>query len=355
MTPACGDGERYPLATIWDSVPLFETLDAIAIAQPTPSALLAVRRFADGAERYLNRGLRPVPGYSPYPGDRERDTETWFDDNGWWGIAFMQAYRATGAAQVSHRRRTGAALHLGRRLGSPLGRDLVEHHPPLQGRRGDRVGDAAGDADLRADRLARGPGDRAQVPGVGGHGRLQRRGRPLRRQQHQPDADRLHRGAADLRPGGAVRAGCAAGAAAPARERLKRTALTRFGSVLDFSPQYDAIYLQWMLALYSLDHDPALYDLAAANAREAYTALRQLPGPVSALMGRRSAARRSTRRPACSRPRRPPPACSPGWRCTRRPPSAAQAPIARRASLSKRCAGSSRLPSSIAAASRPIR
>ncbi len=30
-----GDRERYPQATIWDIVPLFESLDAIAIAQPS--------------------------------------------------------------------------------------------------------------------------------------------------------------------------------------------------------------------------------------------------------------------------------------------------------------------------------
>jgi hypothetical protein len=54
-------------------------------------------------------------------------------------------------------------------------------------------------------------------------------------------------------------------------ERLKTTALDRFGFLLDFSPQYDAIYLQWMLALYSLDHDPILYKLAADNARGAHT------------------------------------------------------------------------------------
>jgi len=53
--------------------------------------------------------------------------------------------------------------------------------------------------------------------------------------------------------------------------RLKATALTRFGQVLDFSPQYDAIYLQWMLALYALDGDRSLYALAAANARDAQT------------------------------------------------------------------------------------
>ena len=86
------DHDRYPLATIWDIVPLFEALDAIAIAQPTPANRRAVARFAAGAERYLNRGLRPLAGYSPYPADRAPGTLTWFDDNGWWGVAFVNAY-----------------------------------------------------------------------------------------------------------------------------------------------------------------------------------------------------------------------------------------------------------------------
>jgi hypothetical protein len=63
--------------------------------------------------------------------------------------------------------------------------------------------------------------------------------------------------------------------AAPAEceraESLKLAALDRFGYLLDFSPQYDAIYLQWMLALYGLDHDPVLYQLALDNARDART------------------------------------------------------------------------------------
>src|SRR5947208_3248089 len=38
------DRDRYPLATIWDIVPLFESIDAIAITAPTPAHLAAVRR-----------------------------------------------------------------------------------------------------------------------------------------------------------------------------------------------------------------------------------------------------------------------------------------------------------------------
>ena len=116
-----GDRDRYPLATIWDIVPLFQSLDAIAIASPTPAHRRAVSRFASGAEHYLNRGLRPVPGYSPYPGDRDRGTETWFDDNGWWGLAFVNAYRATGNRRWLADAQRALRLHRPRRLGSGRG------------------------------------------------------------------------------------------------------------------------------------------------------------------------------------------------------------------------------------------
>jgi hypothetical protein len=88
------DRDRYPLATIWDAVPLFEALDAIQLAAPSPRHRAATVTFADGAERYYDRGLGPVPGFAPYPGDRGKAT-AWFDDNGWWGLAFLDAYRAS--------------------------------------------------------------------------------------------------------------------------------------------------------------------------------------------------------------------------------------------------------------------
>ncbi|MGH2911984.1 MAG: glycoside hydrolase family 76 protein, partial [Solirubrobacteraceae bacterium] len=93
-----GGHTRYPLVTIWDAVPLFEAVDAIDIASPTPAHKDAVAAFVRGAERYWDAKLRPTPAFAPYPADRGQ-VRTWFDDNGWWGLAFLDAYRATGTAR----------------------------------------------------------------------------------------------------------------------------------------------------------------------------------------------------------------------------------------------------------------
>jgi hypothetical protein len=83
-------------ATNWGIVHLFGATDALALADPTPDHRAAVRAFARGAERYWNPDLRPVPGYGPSPGNRGAGHRAWYDDEGWWGIAFYDAYRATG-------------------------------------------------------------------------------------------------------------------------------------------------------------------------------------------------------------------------------------------------------------------
>jgi hypothetical protein len=84
------------VATLWGIVPLFEALSGLQIAQPSGRHRARLNRFARGAERYLNPNLEPVPGFGPKPGQREAGKTTWFDDNGWWGLAFLDAYRATG-------------------------------------------------------------------------------------------------------------------------------------------------------------------------------------------------------------------------------------------------------------------
>jgi hypothetical protein len=84
------------VASLWGIVPLFEALNGLQIAQPSKRHRHRLNKFARGAERYLNPNLKPVPGFGPKPGQREPGKTTWFDDNGWWGLAFLDAYRATG-------------------------------------------------------------------------------------------------------------------------------------------------------------------------------------------------------------------------------------------------------------------
>jgi hypothetical protein len=229
-----------------------------------------VARFATGAERYLNRGLRPVPGYSPYPGDRDRETETWFDDNGWWGLAFINAYRATGTRRyltdAQRALRYIAAVGWDPSAGGIWWNTL---HPYL-------AGEALASGTLLATLLYQ------QTHSSFALGQALKFLAWANTTGFSP-ADQLYAGSSlDPTPIDYIESPLIYAQALLCRltgtrgdcqraTYLTATALRRFGYQLDFAPQYDAIYLQWMLALYSLDGDSTLYTLAAENARDAQT------------------------------------------------------------------------------------
>jgi hypothetical protein len=84
------------VSSLWGIVPLFEALAGLQSAEPSRRHLHQLNRFAWGAQRYLNPNLKPVAGFGPRPGQHNPGKTTWFDDNGWWGLAFLDAYGATG-------------------------------------------------------------------------------------------------------------------------------------------------------------------------------------------------------------------------------------------------------------------
>ena len=125
---------RMPLAYLWSAFPLFEAIDAVAIAEPTAANKAAVVRFATAAERYWNGALEPQGGFAYYPGVHDPHALTYFDDNGWWGIAFLDAFRATGdraylteAARASTSSSRAAGI---RRAAAPGGTTGTGTSPP---------------------------------------------------------------------------------------------------------------------------------------------------------------------------------------------------------------------------------
>ncbi len=94
------DRKKYPQATIWAVAPLFESEAYAAIGHPTATNLARLKAFANHGENYFDQNITPAPGisrkvrgYAPYPSSHNNQ-KTFFDDNGWWSLGFMDAYTA---------------------------------------------------------------------------------------------------------------------------------------------------------------------------------------------------------------------------------------------------------------------
>jgi hypothetical protein len=252
-------------ASNWGSVHLFGAIDALAIASPTPAHLAAVRFFASGAEKYWNPDLRPVPGYGPTPGNRGASHRTWYDDEGWWGIAFYDAFRATG----DHRWLADADKSL---AFLDSGWDPVNGGIYWDVNKTFKSGESLAGATLLAAYLYSETHAHKYIALVN---------------KYVNWADAKFRGSdglydkrvGDPTPMPYVEGPMAAAFAVMCKstgvktwcskaETLADVTAKRF-PVLTMGPQYDAMYIRALLELYRLDHNRRWYDIAAAATNRA--------------------------------------------------------------------------------------
>jgi hypothetical protein len=156
---------RSPQATIWGIVPLWEAVDEDALADPSPANLSLVRHFAGKAETYWDRNVTPAPGvrkrtpaYAPYPGSH-KDAKTFFDDDAWFALAFMDAHQVMVktknprlAARYLHDAARGFNFILGNGWDHRAGGMWWNTHHVIRGGLG-RSGEALGAATNLAARL----------------------------------------------------------------------------------------------------------------------------------------------------------------------------------------------------------
>jgi uncharacterized protein YyaL (SSP411 family) len=257
-----------PLLMLWSAYQLFEAVDAVAVADPTPANIGQARWFADMAERYYNPTLKPVGAYAYYMGRRKPDIPYFFDDNGWFGLAFMDAYQAT------HDRRYVVDAERAFRFLAVSGWDpdgggfwWNTVHPyttsePLAA--GVWIGARLYEATKLRTFLSK-----AEQWDAWANRHLW--SRPQGLYQRSP-TDRtvmsyveglMAAGNEELckitgKPGYCARA-----------ERVATNSLRAFSANLHWAPQYDAVDLRGILGLYSVDHSTAWYALAFHNAERA--------------------------------------------------------------------------------------
>lgn len=255
---------RSKPATNWGTVHLFDSIDAVAIADPTRAHKAAVRKFAAKMEGYWNPDLRPVPGYGQERG-RRGNVHAWYDDEGWLGIGFHDAYRATGDRRyVADDRRVLAFLD------SAWDTNAGGYY--WDTRRQFKATESLAGATLAAAYLYADTHDGRYL-------------REARRNIAWADANLVDGGGLYInRPDGGTAMPYLEGPMIEAfavlckatgdhsycarAEGLAARSVKRF-RVLTMGPQCDSIYIRSLLQLYRLDHRRRWYDTAAAVANEA--------------------------------------------------------------------------------------
>jgi len=245
---------RKPLASLWAVFPLFELVDAVAIASPTAAHRAGVEEVGKGAEAYLDPNTDP-PGFTTYPGLTNPAQHEYFDDDGWFEIAFLDAYQATGDRRFlrdAEQAYTFIAQKGWNRDGGGFWWETLHRHltsEPLA---------AEIETGLRLYRLTRKASYLTSAEGWLAWANTHSWNAARHLYQRNPTDDTTM----DYVEGpmiGAQLELCAirhVEGPCPAAERLAAASVDTFGTRLDWTPAADALYLRYVLELYSADGNP---------------------------------------------------------------------------------------------------
>jgi hypothetical protein len=259
-----------PLPSLWYAFPLFEALAARAVADPSPANEAAVDTFARGAENYWDPTIANGAGaFSWYYGLRGTGN-AYFDDNGWFGIAYLDAYRATGNTRWLWDARR--ALTFIDRFGwdaaggGGVWWDLLHRH---------KTSEPLAAGALIAATLYRIQGKRSDleiakryIAWADAHTRNPRQGGLYGRSATDLTVMDYVEG---MMIGADVQLCRATGIPSycSRAEQLADASLEQFPVLADWAPETDVVYLRFLLDLYASDHDPRWYAVVYANAKEA--------------------------------------------------------------------------------------
>ena len=274
-------------APIWTTVHLFSTLNGIVTADRTPANVRQLKWFADRTFReywnpqvgHVRHTRRHVGGFDP--STREAKTpraHAFYDDNGWLGLAFLEAYRITKTPRYLRYAddafqfiaQTGWADGAGGGIWWDTGH-------------ASRSSESISSATLLAAMLYQATHKRSYL------GSAQKY--IAWANSHIWDAENglYMRDLDSPILMGYVQSPMMVAYATLCQttkndglcdkaEQLGGSALAHFTENLTHGPQYDAVYLHWMLTLYGFDHDARWYSLAYDNAQRALAKARNSAG-----------------------------------------------------------------------------
>lgn len=265
-----------PLARLWSAYPLFETYVAVAVAQPTAANKAALTTFANqAATLYWNPDVKPYGGYGYYPGMRGATATVYYDDSGWWGLAFLDAYSATHKASYLTDARRALQFIVGSGWDSAQGGgvwwDTAHHHKTIEPLAaavliGTRL------YEIDKDTWALGWAQKL-LAWANAHSFNTARGAYQRSATDSTVMDYVQ--------GIMVTANwelCKTldkPALCTKAKQVATASLVDFGQNLNWAPMYDVVYLRWMLQYYQESGDSRFYQLAVHNATRALASINE--------------------------------------------------------------------------------